>query len=107
MLWLGYGSCGLSPDGRGQPSVDFRLARPDIPGDPLCKMGITAYNTAKRSEQERVPTQRGELRGQMVELSEIYNARIVELAAHIGGAGRVADADGRATAHSKLCGSTV
>jgi NifU-like protein involved in Fe-S cluster formation len=43
----------------------------------------------------------------MTQLSEIYNARIVELAAAIGRAERLEDAHGRATAHSKLCGSTV
>ena len=43
----------------------------------------------------------------MTQLSEIYNQRILELAAHIAGAQRLADADATATAHSKLCGSTV
>jgi NifU-like protein involved in Fe-S cluster formation len=43
----------------------------------------------------------------MTQLSEIYNQRILELAAHIPGAQRLADADATATAHSKLCGSTV
>jgi len=43
----------------------------------------------------------------MTQLSEIYNQRILELSADIAGATRLADADGTATAHSKLCGSTV
>jgi NifU-like protein involved in Fe-S cluster formation len=43
----------------------------------------------------------------MTELSEIYNNRILELAANIAGSKRLADADATATAHSKLCGSTV
>ena len=43
----------------------------------------------------------------MTQLSEIYNQRILELAAHIAGAERLADADATATAHSRLCGSTV
>jgi NifU-like protein involved in Fe-S cluster formation len=43
----------------------------------------------------------------MTQLSEIYNQRILELAAHIAGAQRLADAEASATAHSKLCGSTV
>jgi NifU-like protein involved in Fe-S cluster formation len=43
----------------------------------------------------------------MTQLSEIYNARILELAAHIARAERLEAADGSATAHSKLCGSTV
>jgi NifU-like protein involved in Fe-S cluster formation len=43
----------------------------------------------------------------MTQLSEIYNNRILELAANIAGAKRLAEADATATAHSKLCGSTV
>ena len=40
-------------------------------------------------------------------LNEIYNKRILELAADIPRLGRLADPDASATAHSKLCGSTV
>lgn len=40
-------------------------------------------------------------------LNEIYSRRILELAAAIPHLGRLADADASATAHSKLCGSTV
>ena len=40
-------------------------------------------------------------------LNEIYNRRILELAADIPHLGRLADADASATAHSRLCGSTV
>lgn len=43
----------------------------------------------------------------MTQLSDIYNQRILELSANIPGGERLADADGTATAHSKLCGSTV
>jgi len=43
----------------------------------------------------------------MTQLSEIYNQRILELSANIAGAERLTDADATATAHSKLCGSTV
>ncbi|HJU32205.1 MAG TPA: iron-sulfur cluster assembly scaffold protein [Hyphomicrobiaceae bacterium] len=43
----------------------------------------------------------------MTQLSEIYNQRILELSANIARAERLADADASATAHSKLCGSTV
>ena len=42
-----------------------------------------------------------------MELSELYNARIIELAAAIGSAQRLANPDGQATTHSQLCGSTV
>ena len=40
-------------------------------------------------------------------LDDIYNKRILELAAHIPHVGRLADAHASAKAHSKLCGSTV
>lgn len=43
----------------------------------------------------------------MTDLSELYNARIIELAAAIPPALKLADADGSALAHSKLCGSTI
>ena len=40
-------------------------------------------------------------------LNEVYNRRILELAANIPRLGRLAHPDASATAHSKLCGSTV
>ena len=40
-------------------------------------------------------------------LNEIYNKRILELAADIPRLGRLERPDASATAHSKLCGSTV
>lgn len=40
-------------------------------------------------------------------LSDIYNARILELAGNLPRIGRLPAPDGSATAHSKLCGSTV
>src|SRR3954453_21840970 len=40
-------------------------------------------------------------------LNEIYNKRILALAAEIPRLGRLSDPDASATAHSKLCGSTV
>jgi NifU-like protein involved in Fe-S cluster formation len=43
----------------------------------------------------------------MTQLNEIYNQRILELSANIPRTERLADADATATAHSKLCGSTV
>ncbi|MGI9385722.1 MAG: iron-sulfur cluster assembly scaffold protein [Methyloligellaceae bacterium] len=43
----------------------------------------------------------------MTQLDEIYNQRILGLAANIPRTERLADAYATATAHSKLCGSTV
>lgn len=40
-------------------------------------------------------------------LNDVYNARILELAGNIPRLGRLSDPDATATAHSKLCGSTV
>ena len=40
-------------------------------------------------------------------LDQVYNRRILELAGDIPRVGRLAHADASATAHSKLCGSTV
>lgn len=40
-------------------------------------------------------------------LDDVYNRRILELAAEIPHQGRLAAPDASATAHSKLCGSTV
>ncbi|MBV9218480.1 MAG: iron-sulfur cluster assembly scaffold protein [Methylobacteriaceae bacterium] len=40
-------------------------------------------------------------------LNDVYNARILELAGNIPRLGRLPDPDATATAHSRLCGSTV
>ena len=40
-------------------------------------------------------------------LNDVYNARILELAGNIPRLGRLPSPDATATAHSKLCGSTV
>jgi NifU-like protein involved in Fe-S cluster formation len=40
-------------------------------------------------------------------ISDVYNAKILEYAGNIPRIGRLPDADASATAHSKLCGSTV
>src|SRR5213082_3934775 len=40
-------------------------------------------------------------------LNEVYNRRIIELAGNIPRIGRLDEPDASATAHSRLCGSTV
>jgi len=40
-------------------------------------------------------------------LNDVYNARILDLAGNIPRLGRLENPDASATAHSKLCGSTV
>lgn len=43
----------------------------------------------------------------MTQLDEIYSSRILEVAGNIPGTQRLEDPDASATAHSKLCGSTI
>jgi NifU-like protein involved in Fe-S cluster formation len=43
----------------------------------------------------------------MADLNEIYNSKLLELAAHIPHSERLPAPDATVTAHSKLCGSTV
>jgi NifU-like protein involved in Fe-S cluster formation len=43
----------------------------------------------------------------MADLNEIYNSKLLELAAHIPHSERLPAPDATITAHSKLCGSTV
>jgi NifU-like protein involved in Fe-S cluster formation len=43
----------------------------------------------------------------MADLNEIYNSKLLELAAHIPHSRRLSNPDSTITAHSKLCGSTV
>ena len=43
----------------------------------------------------------------MADLNEIYNSKIIELAAAIHGARKLDNPDATSTQHSKLCGSTV
>lgn len=43
----------------------------------------------------------------MSSLEDLYNSQILELAANIPHSGRLPNPDATATAHSKLCGSTI
>src|SRR5436189_4865112 len=52
------------------------------------------------------PTQKCRNRTQTM-LNDVYNRRILELAGSIPRIGRLSGPDASATAHSKLCGSTV
>ena len=47
------------------------------------------------------------LQSSVAMLDDVYNKRILELAADIPRIGRLTSPDGSATAHSRLCGSTV
>ncbi len=43
----------------------------------------------------------------MADLNEIYNSKIIELAAALTGAKKLSKPDATSTQHSKLCGSTI
>ena len=60
------------------------------------------YNTCRSGLQASCRPEIGELM-----LNDVYNKRILELAANIPRQGRLAHPDASATAHSRLCGSTV
>jgi NifU-like protein involved in Fe-S cluster formation len=70
---------------------DRQLGRP-IPG---------TYIGKRLPGDNRGPAARGKM------INDVYNARILELAGNIPRIGRLSDPDASATAHSKLCGSTV
>jgi NifU-like protein involved in Fe-S cluster formation len=53
------------------------------------------------------PTSGPEPETRLLMLNDIYNKRIIELAGNIPRLGRLSAPDASATAHSKLCGSTV
>ena len=63
---------------------------------PIYSFAGTAQSVAVRSS-----------RHSDVMLNEVYNSRILELAGNIPRLGRLPNPDASATAHSKLCGSTV
>lgn len=61
---------------------------------------------------ERKAWRRGRLRvrllqGREIMIDDVYNAKILGFAGNISRIGRLEHADASATAHSKLCGSTV
>ena len=60
---------------------------------------------ARAPETIAAPFSQGESRAVM--LNDVYNRRILELAGNIPRIGRLPSPDATATAHSRLCGSTV
>jgi NifU-like protein involved in Fe-S cluster formation len=65
---------------------------------------LSIYRTVKPSRQGRSHLR---ARDPILMLNDIYNKRIIELAGNIPRLGRLPDPHASATAHSKLCGSTV
>src|SRR3974390_3176825 len=62
------------------------------------------YRTVNPGRQGRLPAPAEDLPAM---LNDIYNKKIIELAGNIPRLGRLPTPDATATAHSKLCGSTV
>src|SRR6266852_5188756 len=71
------------------------------PGRPLYSSTARGNNQHPAGRRENVNRTAGAM------LNEVYNRRILELAGNIPRLGRLASPDASATAHSKLCGSTV
>jgi NifU-like protein involved in Fe-S cluster formation len=67
---------------------------------PLLALGVPSLYSSQ-------PPGHNQLCVSPIMLNEIYNRRILELAASIPRLGRLTTPDASATAHSKLCGSTV
>jgi NifU-like protein involved in Fe-S cluster formation len=85
-------------------SVPSAGAKP-LAGLPLARVGglLPIYWLAREPQSHRGADQS---RSKLM-LNEVYNSRILELAGNIPRLGRLENPDATATAHSKLCGSTV
>src|ERR1700761_4919348 len=81
--------------GFGPPGIKWRGVFPPVP---------TIYRTMRWGRQGRAS---GGKRNYRPMLNDVYNKRIIELAGNIPRLGRLPSPDATATAHSKLCGSTV
>src|SRR5262245_31051412 len=82
-------------DRAAQHALNALLGGPGTPyiGHSDCKTNLTGG--------------RPDYRPEVFMLNEVYNRRILELAGGIPRLGRLEKPDASATAHSKLCGSTV
>jgi NifU-like protein involved in Fe-S cluster formation len=80
------------------------IAKPE-PGRRLRTGRLVPYIFYRRLGAIRLPGDKGPSSQAM--LNEVYNRRIIELAGNIPRLGRLDAPDASATAHSKLCGSTV
>lgn len=81
------------------PSCRFAKLRLRIPAP------RSLYTESRSAFEGAVPATNRQPGAPMID--ELYNNRILDLAGNIGRIGRLAAPDGTATAHSKLCGSTV
>jgi NifU-like protein involved in Fe-S cluster formation len=70
----------------------------------LFRVATATIYSSQRQAPERTPAETG---GPDHMLDDIYNRQILQLAADIPRLGRLEHPDASATAHSKLCGSTV
>jgi NifU-like protein involved in Fe-S cluster formation len=82
----------------------FGMAHETTPGagNPFSRHRVSTYIFV--STAEAICTRQS---GHSSMLNDVYNAKILDLAGNIPRLGRLAAPDATATAHSKLCGSTV
>jgi NifU-like protein involved in Fe-S cluster formation len=74
------------------------------PEAPSHRRAGSLYIPSYGRRNQAAATKKNDLSGM---LNEVYNRRIIELAGNIPRLGRLGAPDASATAHSKLCGSTV
>ncbi len=102
--WVGdarwQGICHKKVSGRSLDCWFYRVSGANCHNSVVARPSIAYYITYEPEMQK--------IRGTaMSSLNEIYNSRILELAADIARTQRLANPSVSATAHSKLCGSTI
>jgi NifU-like protein involved in Fe-S cluster formation len=97
-LWTRYGTIGRLDAAFPPNELDARPAPRTLFAAPHKPLYIHLHRTGKSALWNIEKT---------LMLNEVYNERILDLAGNIPRLGRLSAPDATATAHSKLCGSTV
>jgi NifU-like protein involved in Fe-S cluster formation len=97
-LWTRYGTIGRLDAAFPPDELDARPAPRTLFAAPHQPLYIHLHRTGKSALWNIEKT---------LMLNEVYNERILDLAGNIPRLGRLSAPDATATAHSKLCGSTV
>jgi NifU-like protein involved in Fe-S cluster formation len=97
-LWTRYGTIGRLDAAFPPDELDARPAPRTLFAAPHQRLYIHLHRTGKSALWNIEKT---------LMLNEVYNERILDLAGNIPRLGRLSAPDATATAHSKLCGSTV
>jgi NifU-like protein involved in Fe-S cluster formation len=88
--------------------IDARHATRNLRGDRLLDpTPLTHYIVSLGPNQKPESDMLSRISGRDRMIDDVYNARILEFAANIPRLGRLPSPDATATAHSRLCGSTV